>query len=335
LSWGTGKKLARLAILVAVAATVLWWGWGPLVRWYAIHRLAQANESQRSEWVQRVANLDTAAMSGLIDLLRRNDDKVCANSQAALSALEQRWGPADTRTARLAKDLASSFSSFSTPGREAVLEWFLALVHDLDDQKAMSPVVMDHCGDLAAQGLASKEPHICMAAIRLVRHAPPDAEKGLLDQVVPLLKAGAPEVRRTAVLALGLAEEMIGVEGLLPLLQDSDPEVRRLCEGALRGRGLQDAHIKLAKLITDERPGQRLQVVHHLNEAEDLDSGIWLMRLSQDSSPAVRAAAVRFAAENASAADFRERLLLMSREDPSPTVRQLAAFYLKSYQHRD
>jgi HEAT repeat protein len=150
----------------------------------------------------------------------------------------------------------------------------------------------------------------------------------MLAKVVPLLKAPSPEVRRAAVLAVGLAEDAVTVEELLPLLQDSDWEVRRLCEAALRGRGLPEAHIKLAKLITDERPGQRLQVVHYLNEAEDLDAGIWLMRLSQDPSPAVRAAAVRFAAEDPGAIGFRQRMLLMAREDPSPTVRQLAAFYV-------
>jgi len=176
----------------------------------------------------------------------------------------------------------------------------------------------------SSEGLTSKDPKIRVEAIRLAMNG----DKAKLDRVVPFLKDDSAEVRRAAVLAIGLAEETVTVQDMLPLLQDPDPEVRGLCEKALRGRGLQETHIKLAKLISDQRPVQRLQVVHHLNDAEDLDPGIWLLHLSQDPSPAVRAAAIRFAAEVATT-DFQQRMLQMAREDSNPTVRQLTAFYLK------
>jgi HEAT repeat protein len=155
--------------------------------------------------------------------------------------------------------------------------------------------------------------------------------------VVSSLRDPVPEVRRAAVLAVGIAEEAISKEEMLPLLQDPDAEVRRLCEKALRGRGLDDTYIKLARLISDQRPGSRLQVVHLLREAEDSvsGSGVWWQHLSEDPSPAVRAAAVRFAGMDPAGADFRERLLQMSREDPSPTVRQLALHYVQSGTRRD
>jgi HEAT repeat protein len=165
--------------------------------------------------------------------------------------------------------------------------------------------------------------------------APLHDEKALLNSVVPLFKDLAPEVRRAAVLAIGLAEDTVGVQEMLPLLHDEDAEVRRLCEAALRGRGLLDSHIKLAKLISDAQPSQRIKVVHHLNDADDLDSGTWLLHLSQDQSPAVRAAAIRFAANDPATADFQPRLLQMAQQDPSPTVRQLAAYYLQARQRRD
>src|SRR5579862_7675819 len=91
---GTGKKLIALSALAAFA-TLVWFERAPIVRWYAIHRLAQAGEDTRAEWVERVAALDAAAKWGLIDLLRRNDVKVCDNAASALSALEKRWGPTD------------------------------------------------------------------------------------------------------------------------------------------------------------------------------------------------------------------------------------------------
>lgn len=192
---------------------------------------------------------------------------------------------------------------------------------------------MELCRDLAAQGLKSSDVEIRAGAIRLVMHAPLHTDKGLTAAVVPFLKDESPLVRRAAVLAVGLAEETITVQDLLPLLQDGDAEVRRICEAALRGRGLRDNHIRLAKLITDERPGQRLQVVHYLSQAEDLEPGIWLMHLSQDPSPAVRTAAIRYAVNVPAAAAFKDRMLQMSREDASPTVRQLAVFYVNKMQH--
>jgi hypothetical protein len=182
---------------------------------------------------------------------------------------------------------------------------------------------------LALDGIAARDNDIRVRAIRLAMHAPLHTDIELVDKVLPLLKDPAAEVRRAALLAVGLSEKHLTVDDLLPLLQDADLEVRRLCEGALRSRGLQDSHIKLAKLITDPRPGERLQVVHYLQESDDLEPGVWLARLSQDPSPAVRAAAIRFFAEDPTSADFRERLQQMAQDDPSPTVQQLARIYLK------
>ncbi|HYV37978.1 MAG TPA: hypothetical protein VE988_19995, partial [Gemmataceae bacterium] len=174
-------------------------------------------------------------------------------------------------------------------------------------------------------------PEIRSRAIRLVMHAPLHTEKALVEQVVAFLKDPAAEVRRSAVLTVGLAEETIGIQDMLTLLHDPDADVRRLCEQALRGRGLQDDHIKLATMISDPLARERVNVVHLLPDIEDLDPELWLLHLSQDSSPAVRAAAIRFAADNPGAADFRAQMLHMSQNDGSPTVRQLAAFYLKAY----
>jgi HEAT repeats len=332
LSSRTGKKLAFAAILVVLAGAALVWQRTALISWYDVHRLAQAEENQRARWVERVAGLDFAAVPGLINLLRRDDARACGNAEAALSAVMKRWGPSDAKTVSLAETLLRSFPCASSPGQAAILEWYQGLLHEI---KGTDGPVLDLCREFAAQGLGSNDPETCTGAIRLVLQVPSESQKGLLDRVVPFLKNPSSQARCAAVLAVGLAEDTIAVEELLPLLQDPDSEVRRLCEVALRGRGLQDSHIRLAKLITDEHPGQRLQVIHYLKEAGDLDPAIWLMRLSQDPSPAVRAAVVRFAAAGSGAVGFQPRLLQMSREDPSPTVRQLAShyYYWKTHQH--
>jgi hypothetical protein len=73
----------------------------------------------------------------------------------------------------------------------------------------------------------------------------------------------------------------------------------------------------------------RLQVIDQLRYAHDLEPGVWLRRLSHDPAPAVRAAAVRAAAERHTV-HLTDRLEQMAQNDPCPTVRQLAKYYLSS-----
>jgi hypothetical protein len=76
-----------------------------------------------------------------------------------------------------------------------------------------------------------------------------------------------------------------------------------------------------------EQPASRLQVVQTLAEA-NVEPGAWLRRLTLDPSPAVRAAALRLAGEPSTEVDLTDRMEQMTANDPSPTVRQLAQFYL-------
>src|SRR5262249_25530542 len=111
------------------------------------------------------------------------------------------------------------------------------------------------------------------------------------------------------------------------LLHNEDPEVSRLCETALRSRGLQDNHLMLARLISDDRPAARLEVLQHLGQARDLDPAVWLRRMGQESAPAGRAAAIRAASQQPQA-DLLDHVRDMAQNDPSPTIRQLAGHYL-------
>jgi HEAT repeat protein len=371
---GFRRKLAVGAVLVVVAAGVLWWQHAPLLSWYYLRGLADADAADRAAWVEHVVSLDADVVPGLIDLLKRGDPRVCANSEAALAALAKQWGPSDPRTAAAAADLTAAFPALSPPGREAALEWYLVVLRDTDPSKApgepvtktackllqsaaevpdkgcrlrtlalaevllgrAAPVRETLCRELAVQGMNARDSDLRAAALRLTMHAPLHTDKTLVDRVVPFLKDGAPEVRRSAVLALSLAEETISVQELLPLLHDPDTEVQRLCKLALQSRGLKPADLPRAFLISHPRPDKRLEIVHELTEADDLAGGIlvWLMYMSQDPSPAVRAAALRLAADDPAAVDFQDRMLQMAREDPSPTVRQLALHYARAIQQR-
>jgi HEAT repeat protein len=182
---------------------------------------------------------------------------------------------------------------------------------------------------LAERGLRSPDFDVRSLALSLLLQPPFSKNEGLLTRAVPFLQDVAAEVRRVALLAVGSHADLVTDDELLPLLHDADAEVCRLCEIALRSRGLEDQHIVLARLISDERPTARLEVLRYLELAGDLDPGVWLRRLCQDSSPAVRAAAAR-AAANQDVADLRDRLRDMAQNDASPTVRQIAGHYLHS-----
>src|SRR5262249_16657006 len=135
--------------------------------------------------------------------------------------------------------------------------------------------------------------------------------------------------RRAALLAVGPARDVVHDDQLLPCLHDADPEVRRLCETALGSRGLRPEYLELGRLLTDPQPAKRLQVLHRLRDPTEPDPGLWLRRLSHDPSPSVRVAAMR-AMTQQGFVDLSDRIDQMARTDPSPTVCQLAQFYLNN-----
>ena len=149
----------------------------------------------------------------------------------------------------------------------------------------------------------------------------------LREEVATLMGDESLEVRRAALVAVSRDREAVHDDQLLPCLHDPDPEVRRLCEQALIARGLRREYIDLGRLLTDPRPDQRLQVLDRLRESTELDPGLWLRRLSHDSSPSVRVAAVR-AMTQQKFVDLSDRIDQIAREDSNPTVRQLAHYYL-------
>ena len=160
----------------------------------------------------------------------------------------------------------------------------------------------------------------------------------LLPSVVPLLSDSEAPVRRAAMLALGPIHEgaagaerpLVHNQDLIRWLHDPDPEVRHLCEMSLRSRGLSERDVHLGRMLTDPDPMARLQLLLELPDQDDLSNMTkWLQKLSEDPDSAVRAAAVRVAAERQ--IDFADRLEQMTRTDPYGTARQIAEHYRKRY----
>jgi len=189
----------------------------------------------------------------------------------------------------------------------------------------------NECRELIRVCLADKDPGHRLRAVQLAR----EPQLKLFKEAVSLLSDPAVEVRRAAILAVGSAsQEEVVDDDLLRSLHDPDEDVRRTCEAVLRSepRRFTEEQLKLSRLLTDDDPAVRLQVLEYLHRRSDLEPGVWLRRLSHDSERAVRAAALRTAAEQ-TLVDLSDRMAQMAQSDPSPTICELARYFL-SYQKR-
>jgi hypothetical protein len=351
-------------LLLAGLGVTVWLERPRLLGWYYVRQLAQADEANCQTWVDQIVALDEAPLSGVLEILAHSDDKACRNARVCLLGMIAHWDKADSGRLELARELRQCFSGFSLQGQEAALDVQAELIREspapallpamqmLQDagrnpQKRLRPHALalatsvlehpahakDSCREireLTRAALQDESPdNRCRAIFLAIR---PDVD--LLEAVVPLLKDPAAEVRRTAMLVVDLSPDAVATDDLLTWLHDPDAEVRHLCDQALRGRGLSERHVQLGRLMTDDRPARRLEVIDLLRRTNDLEPGVWLRRLSHDPTPAVRAAAVRAATEQARAS-LTDRLEQMAQNDPCPTVRQLAQYYLSAQRIRE
>jgi hypothetical protein len=357
------KKWTLTLALVAVVASAVCWQRTPILAWYYVRGLIASDPASRDTWADRVAGLDAVVVPRLLNCLDSASSPACENVTAGLLKLTERWDVEDERTLALVEELRQRFDRLSCCGQLGALEIMTAALGRSSPRAApprltqaagellaatasmpgLRPQVLDlagmlveHvqpgqwqdvCQALALQSSSDAQPEMRARAVSLLVHLGRAADPLFLKRAAPLLRDPAASVRRAAVLAVGPSREAVADDDLLPLLHDPDAEVCRLVELALRSRGLQENHVLMARLIGDRRPSERLQVIDHLRDATDLEPGVWLRRLSEDPAPAVRAAAVRAACFEPHA-DLRDRLQQMARQDPSPTVRQLADYYL-------
>jgi len=336
-----------------------------LMVWYATRGLCRARPQDRAGWIARLQPYRERSVASLLAQMRKDDPAVCEIVRLALLSLSESWGPEES--SELINALEKAFPSSGMLGQQVVLELTALLLERMEQPLSdnvwiaagrifvlashfQNGVVRSQLLDLVQQLLdrfkdfeasdAYREVIQCClrdelpaVRIRAVRFAMRQGAD-LLNQVVPLLTDSEAEVRRAAILAVGPSSRTIETEELLPLLHDPDDGVRKLCADALRSRGLGEEHLKLGKLMTDGEPGSRLRIFDLLRQTNDLDTGLWLRRLSHDPEPAVRAGAARAAAEHR-LISFSDRLVQMSQNDPSQTVRQLAQYYLSTQRTMD
>lgn len=360
----TRTKWTMLGLMLALTLGMAGAGWicrARLLAWYCVYELAGADDAHRALWTERTAELEMVALPVLLKTLTHADDRACRNAQGALVRMGEHWGPEDDRRVTLAGSLADRFPGLSPSGQQTALVVGASLLAPPQSGGVPAPLavavahlaaeaapvqdcavhgraldlagrllsrteefeVLEPCRELTRACLHDPDPGNRTGAIRLAAHA----GINLIEPVVGLLSDPDSEVRRQALLVVGPLPEAISADDLLPWLHDPDPEIRRLCETALRGRGLRDEYLKLGRLLTDSRAQGRLQILDYLRHHPDLEPASWLRRLSHDPAAAVRAAAVRAAADQ-SQIDLTDRLEQMVQNDPSPTVRQVARFYL-------
>jgi hypothetical protein len=355
--WSRKKWIAAALGIVSLLAALGWWQRDSLLAWYYVQGMLRADDYDREQWILRIVETDSAAIPELVHCLQRQDAQLCGNCQSALLRLWERWPGDDTRRAQLLARLGDAFPHLSLAGQRSAIDlqvhWLavepkadlissgVRLVpvagRSLDKEvrgRAMTladrllrcdgrPQIVAVCREAIRQGFHDADAENRALAV----HCAARGEARLLPQLVPLLDDPAPAVRRAALEALGPAGDAVTTDDLLRSLHDSDEDVRRLCEATLRGRGLRNEDVALGRLLSDPRAGARLQVFETLRRVNDLEPGVWLRRMSNDPAAAVRAAAVRAAGE--SPVDLTDRLTQMAQNDPSPTVRQLAAFYVR------
>jgi hypothetical protein len=352
--------LAAFVATLALVSAAAWSQKTRLLAWYHVRGLSGASTADLDTWVHGTVTLDHAAVPALLDALRSEERQACVNVHTALAELAHRWGPHDDRTADLAAHLADAFPQLSAPGQAAALDVYDVLLRAkvpsasvlaalnrtlMQAAQASDAAVHERALNLAAVLVARESgPEALTACAALARACLHDVQAtnrtqalqlaprlglDVIREAARLLDDQQPEVRRAAVRAVGPVPDAVAADDLLRGLHDADADVRRGCEEALRARGLRGEHIQLGRLLTDPQPGQRLRLVDRLLRAQDLEPGVWLRRLSHDPAPAVRAAAIRAAAED-QYVDLSDRLEQMTQTDPSSTVRQLARFYLTS-----
>ncbi|MFQ3593780.1 MAG: HEAT repeat domain-containing protein [Gemmataceae bacterium] len=346
--WKWWLPLAAV-VLVVVAACCF-----PLLRsFYLLRGLRTADESTRASWAWAVAQLGPSAIEPLLAGL---DNPAEADSCAA--ALQEMAAHHIVPPSGLAEAIARVYARQSPEGRsrgtQLVAQWIQAYPEDASlhaSAVALLPicaqvessdqweavlhltlgVISRPCDagtlaiarSLAQRGLSAESVPARVRAVTLCMQPALD----LLPPLVPLLRDPAPEVRRAVVLALGPNPEAISDEALLTCLHDSDQQVRQTASSALIARGLQPEQVEMGRLLTHAQVRMRLQVLDRLPEVPDVDPLVWLSRLSEDRSPAVRAAAAR-ALAGLPVSSGSDRLQEMARSDPSPTVARIAQYYL-------
>jgi HEAT repeat protein len=354
------RRLVMVAFVVvglAAAALAIHGQRSKLWAWYYAAQFASADQESASKWLNKAVESGPDVFTRFLNSLALTDESACLKLTTSMATIGATTGD-DRVVSTVLCELASRYPELPESVHARALEFardllqrpgvsaeLVSNVAALAQASAKSPSLstrrlildiapllargkpaaelQDSARDLVRRGLTAGEPDVRRSFVHLACHPQID----LLTAVVPLLRDPSAEVRHAAVLAVGGAVDQVATDDLLPTLHDADPLVCRACQLALQGRGLSDSQIRLGKLLTAPDVSSRLGIIDRLRTEADIDATAWLRRLSHDVHPAVRAAALRAAAElpHTKMADRMEQI---SQNDASDTVRQIATYYL-------
>lgn len=167
----------------------------------------------------------------------------------------------------------------------------------------------------------------------------PEASDEQIDNAVETaeeLEAAAATLHHHAVETGDETEEEAGDEAAAVLrwmfaLRAHEPSRRRRAEEELRALGFEALQLELAWQLTDPSPAVRRELVESLPSMPGIDARIWLIWLSRDQHPDVRAAAMSVMATTGDPNVLR-RIEQMARRDADPRVQRQGEQLLKVLQ---
>src|SRR5476649_2899265 len=109
----TNRRTWLALIVVAGLAGVAYWQREPALAWYYVRQLTLAYPDNCEVHARKVAELEEAALPGVLSELQNEDAIVCANMQYALMLMMKKWGAADPRSPALVDRLQAQFADFS------------------------------------------------------------------------------------------------------------------------------------------------------------------------------------------------------------------------------
>jgi hypothetical protein len=166
-----------------------------------------------------------------------------------------------------------------------------------------------------------------LAAMRCLAALPIDAAAA---PALQLLQDKEPFVRAETIRSFAGRSGLVTEEQLLSLSQDGDSMVSRSAELALKSRGISEQQITLGRAILSKNPQERIAVIGKLEESSDIDPGIWLARLVEDSDAAVRLKALEAIASRKVSRDLLRKIQVISEKDASDAVRKSAEKIIRS-----
>jgi hypothetical protein len=188
---------------------------------------------------------------------------------------------------------------------DALAEWKGALYRDVE-----------HC-------LADRLPKVRTAAVACLGLVPIDELAAAAIPYLQDMSKDAADVRRQVLISFAARRGLLTEDALLKCHYDPDPTIPELADTILKTRGLNAEQISLGQMIFHPKAELRASVIPLLRDRTDIDPVVWLLQLSHDSDPTVRAGAVGALASRLSP-EVRRRLGEMATSDQSEAVREAA-----------